>query len=971
VTRWKRFGRNAAASFGIQMTAERHLILQEITLRPSGEWTPQGHGWVVARVAEGAGYWRHGGAARELNAGDGFVAGGNGVVVRSSQLGILKLQFFTVQPQYLNGLLTVSEWRQLEFTPNNSAPQVVFFGANEPLGQKFTRLAAQPHTDNLSIRCSLLQLWTGAVASLMSHPAPGAGGNKLRERFVQLVSQLSEAELCQRSLPELAAQLHCSERHFSRLFREEFGVPLRARQIELRLQRASQLLADPDAKIINVAYDSGYRHLGLFNAMFKKRFGMTPSEWRQQNFGKNNPSPPRGNSSRLAVIVGILFALLGCFFSPAVSAEDNADSPAQAAARAALIKKMQEPAEPPGKMKIHVVDVSTNGPHFTVEKYLVSGNSILKPTDIGGILTNVPAAFGTNVTFDAIRAALGDLQMAYRERGFVTVAVALPPQKLTNATVKVKVTEGRLAAINVTGNRWFSSNNVMSSLPSLHTNMLLNSHVFQRELDQANASRDRQIYPVIGPGLEPGTSELTLKVKDRFPGHARVEVNNTHTPGTPDLRVNFNAQYDNLWDLEHQIGLQYSSAFEQWKSEEQYNATPFDDPLVANYSAYYRMPLGRRVSTQESIDANPGKFGYNEVTHQFNLPPSSDRPELNFFASRSTTDTGVQKGPNGILAQSGMETTPGGITFTPVTITTNSAGENVTLNEDVGLKFSLPLPQIGNVSSTFSFGADFKHYENISYNTNENFFILQQPDSSAPGGLVTTVSPQPQSQTPVYSSVDYFPLNVGLNGSMPDSLGTTFFNAQANFNLAAINGVSQVGTNITRGGLSVVAGNPNVHDHYITLQLGVDRVQNIYKDWSVKLHADGQWANGALFSNEQFAMGGTAGVRGYLDGEAYGDTGWRMSIEPQTPLINIGMVDGDIPFWVRSSVFVDYGEIYLLDKSSATTSDRAQFCGVGWNLTANIGNHLDARLTIAFPLIATTMTQAGDVHVYFGVGAQF
>jgi len=77
--------------------------------------------------------------------------------------------------------------------------------------------------------------------------------------------------------------LHCSPRHFSRLFRAEFGVPLRKRQTELRLQRARQLLADANAKILKVAYESGYRHLGQFNAMFKKRFGVTPSEWRQQN----------------------------------------------------------------------------------------------------------------------------------------------------------------------------------------------------------------------------------------------------------------------------------------------------------------------------------------------------------------------------------------------------------------------------------------------------------------------------------------------------------------------------------------------------------------------------------------------------------------------------------------------------------------------------------------------------------------
>ena len=98
--------------------------------------------------------------------------------------------------------------------------------------------------------------------------------------------------------------------------------------------------------------------------------------------------------------------------------------------------------------------------------------------------------------------------------------------------------------------------------------MLLNSHVFQRELDPANASRDRQIYPVIGPGLEPGTSELTLKVKDRLPLHARVEINNQTTPGTPDSRITFNSQYDNLWQLEHQIGVQlFVLAGELWQRE--------------------------------------------------------------------------------------------------------------------------------------------------------------------------------------------------------------------------------------------------------------------------------------------------------------------------------------------------------------------------------------------------------------------
>ena len=274
------------------MSVERHLILQEIVLRPSGEWTPGGQCWTIARVAEGSGYWMQGGNARALNAGDGLMVASNGNGggrLRASQLGLLKLEWFTVQPQFLNGLLTVAEWHQLEIVPGRSVLHggILHFTASEPTGQKFAHIANQTRSDGLTMRCALLQLWANAVSGLLVAPVVDAAhANKLRERFRQVVGHMLEAELSGSSPGELAGQLHCSERHFSRLFREEFGVPLRARQIELRLQRARQLLAESDAKIINVAYDSGYRHLGLFNAMFKKRFGVTPSEWRQRNARK-------------------------------------------------------------------------------------------------------------------------------------------------------------------------------------------------------------------------------------------------------------------------------------------------------------------------------------------------------------------------------------------------------------------------------------------------------------------------------------------------------------------------------------------------------------------------------------------------------------------------------------------------------------------------------------------------------------
>jgi len=296
------------------MIVERHLILQELTLPPSTEWLPGCSGWLLARVAEGTGYWLpQVGAHRQLNVGDGLIVIRNADgLVRASRLGPLKLQFFTIQLQYLNGLLTVAEWQQLEVAPDRPVPSVSIFAASEPIGQKFMRLADQTYSNRLPVRCALLQLWASAVAGRLPVPAsPSTGGNKLRDHIRELVGQMTEAELAERSLTELARQLHCSERHFNRLFREEFGVPFHARQLELRLQRARQLLADSDAKIINVANLSGYRHLGLFNAMFKKRFGLTPAEWRRQSLRKSASPSGENQFSHLAGRAVAALAILG------------------------------------------------------------------------------------------------------------------------------------------------------------------------------------------------------------------------------------------------------------------------------------------------------------------------------------------------------------------------------------------------------------------------------------------------------------------------------------------------------------------------------------------------------------------------------------------------------------------------------------------------------------------------------------
>jgi hemolysin activation/secretion protein len=69
-------------------------------------------------------------------------------------------------------------------------------------------------------------------------------------------------------------------------------------------------------------------------------------------------------------------------------------------------------------------------------------------------------------------------------------------------------------------------------------------------------------------------------------------------------------------------------------------------------------------------------------------------------------------------------------------------------------------------------------------------------------------------------------------------------------------------------------------------------------------------------------------------------------------------------------VFLDYGRTYLLARPPPGSKSHESFCGVGWSVTANIGSHMDGRLTLAWPLI-NRANEYNGVHVYFGVGGQF
>ena len=209
---------------------------------------------------------------------------------------------------------------------------------------------------------------------------------------------------------------------------------------------------------------------------------------------------------------------------------------------------------PPSKFMINAIDVT--------------GAKLLPQQRIEEIIYPY---LGPGRTSDDVEAARKALQDAYAKLGYESVQVDIPPQP--NATfsqgiVELKVTEVPVGNVAVSGAKYHSAGLVKRQMASIESGQPLDLKALQRELNSANKFPDREITPQFVPGKTPGTIDVELKVKDKLPLHASVEVNNDHSPSTSPTRLIASARYTDMLRLGHTLTGTYIIAPQNRKETE-------------------------------------------------------------------------------------------------------------------------------------------------------------------------------------------------------------------------------------------------------------------------------------------------------------------------------------------------------------------------------------------------------------------
>ncbi len=502
-------------------------------------------------------------------------------------------------------------------------------------------------------------------------------------------------------------------------------------------------------------------------------------------------------------------------------------------------------------------------PTLYIREYRVMGTQVLPSIEVERAVYPFLGPMRTTGDVEQARAAL---EKAYRDKGYQTVTVEVPQQRPRRGVIVLNVVENKVGRLRVNGARYFLPDEIRRRAPSLAPGVVPNFNEVTRDIIALNGLADRRITPVLQPGVEPGTVDIDLNVKDTFPLHGSIEVNNRYSPNTTPLRLNGSISYNNLWQLGHSAGFSAQVAPERT-----------EDALV--YSGYY---LFRAPAWQK----------------------------LSLILQGTKQDSNVS--------------TLGGAAV---------AGRG----EIAGIRAMITLPSRPGFFHSLSFGVDYKHFD-------EDVVIGADAFS-----------------TPI----EYWPFTLSYGANWTGKKSFTELNLALNFHIRGM------------GSEPVEFDNKryNADGSYLYLRGDTSHTHELPAGFQAYAKAQGQLTGNALINSEQFAGGGQATARGYLESEMLGDNAVFGTVELRSPPI-LGRKkkqdadeDGQPHEW-RVYAFLEGGRLAINDPlpDEVVQHDLASW---GFGSRMKLFGHLNGSVDVSFPLINANPTLQDDMFVSFRAWAEF
>ncbi|TJY61054.1 ShlB/FhaC/HecB family hemolysin secretion/activation protein [Sinimarinibacterium sp. CAU 1509] len=252
--------------------------------------------------------------------------------------------------------------------------------------------------------------------------------------------------------------------------------------------------------------------------------------------------------------------------TPGTVADTLRPAPALQRPELPQIDKTQAPAPAP---------VDGGGRKIVVSQFRIAGNSLYSTEELMPLLSDF---VGKPLTLLELYEAADQITGFYVRNGVTLASAIIPTQVLTNGTVLILVSEGRIGQVKVEGNQRYRASTLSKYLTPAAENQIYRSGILESDLLRLNELPGLEARAVLKPGSDFGTSDLVIQAEeDPFEGSVFVDNYGRENIGT--YRFGGNAAFNNPLTIGDRLNVMAMTSSQQ---------------LLRYGSIEYSVPLGHQ-----------------------------------------------------------------------------------------------------------------------------------------------------------------------------------------------------------------------------------------------------------------------------------------------------------------------------------------------------------------------------------------
>ena len=143
---------------------------------------------------------------------------------------------------------------------------------------------------------------------------------------------------------------------------------------------------------------------------------------------------------------------------------------------------------------------------FELKKIVTDASAVLTDAELDAIIKPYE---GKQVQLNDIYAIVNKINALYNDKGYVTCRAFLPPQTITDGTVKLLLVEGRTGSTIVNNNKYTKTKYITNRM-HLAKGEIANIKQLNKDLLLFNATNSTQLRIMMKAGTEPGTTDYEI-----------------------------------------------------------------------------------------------------------------------------------------------------------------------------------------------------------------------------------------------------------------------------------------------------------------------------------------------------------------------------------------------------------------------------------------------------------------------------